>query len=221
MAQLTIKAKVELEKDALMSMQTRQELLGWAETHDISNRASWGRYKKALIEVCGISYDSLRTQDYMEKREALHDNAKVQLILFSDAKAKKDRFGICGPDREPVWYGKFFASDHDYNGEQSSGEMAAAKKAVWLASQVATRLGVGVALELRVDAEWLCWANQVDGSGGKAKELGAAARRLDIALSVVHIPGVENPADRWTVESGFMNWRDSIDHLVEQCTPKN
>lgn len=69
--------------------------------------------------------------------------------------------------------------------------------------------GQTIALTLRVDAEWLCWATNTDGRGGKALELGRTARRYGIALTVEHIPGTQNSADKWTVASGYMRWQDA------------
>jgi hypothetical protein len=134
------------------------------------------------------------------------------LTMFSDAKARKDRFAICDAVGKPLWFGKFFDNDKDYNGEQSSGEMAAAKKAVWLTSKIKEAVGADtIRLTLKVDAEWLTYANGValgdEGAGGKARALGFAARRLGVDLWVEHIRGVDNPADAYTVGTGFKSWK--------------
>lgn len=148
---------------------------------------------------------------------ARDDSEFFGVELCSDAKASNSRFGITTADGEPVWYGRFFDDDRDFNGEQSSGEMAAAKKAVWLASKFAEKIGRSVKLNLKVDAEWLVWANAVRAggkSGGKARELGEAAERLGVRLRVEHIPGVENPADEYTICSGFLRWQDGIEKIA-------
>ena len=138
-----------------------------------------------------------------------------KLILFSDAKASKERFAICDKNGNPIWHGRFFENERDFNGEQSSGELAAAKKAVWLASKVKEAIGEeDLFLELRVDAEWLTWANEVgqeddQGQGGKARVLGSQAKKFGIELEVVHIPGQENPADQFTTCTGFKKWSDN------------
>ena len=143
------------------------------------------------------------------------------ITLFSDAKASKDRFAICRHDGLPVWYGRFFDSDRDYNGEQSSGEMAAAKKAVWLASKVKEHFGLTeVNLTLKVDAQWLRYANWVAAEvkgGGKARTLGLAAIRLGVRLTVEWIPGKKNPADEYTVCKGYLSWKDiDLESLIDQ-----
>lgn len=212
----TIKERVGTDKEALAGAD-RPALVTWANEHGVTNRSAWGRYKRALKEVVGVDFDAMRQADKEAQRQATAAAATRRLVLYSDAKASAGRYAICGPDGEPAWHGRFFDGDRDFDGEQSSGEMAAAKKAVWLASKVSERLGEPVALELRVDAEWLCWATSTDGRGGKALGLGRAADRLGIALNVVHVPGTENPADRYTVGRGYLRWQDAIDGLIEHA----
>ena len=215
----TIKDRVVEDSERLVSC-SYQELLAWAAEHDINNRAAWGKYKEALTGI-GVDFDALRNTNRSAKRVELADSVTHKLVLYSDAKASRDRFGICGPDREPVWHGMFFR-DKDYDGEQSSGEMAAAKKAVWLASKVAEKIGGVVELELRVDAQWLCWSNHTeDYRGGKARALAESAQRLGVVLHVTHIPGNQNPADKWTIAKGYLSWKDSIDKLAGSAVALN
>src|ERR1043165_9636240 len=108
----------------------------------------------------------------------LPDNfTTAYLTLISDAKARTNRFGIYRADGQAVWYRQFFDGDHD--GEQSSSEMAAAKKAVWLASQIKGKVGAdAIRLTLKTDAQWLTYANRVaerKSGGGKARALGEYA----------------------------------------------
>src|SRR5215472_2077692 len=104
-------------------------------------QTAFTRFKKALT-ANGINYDRLIALASADKTARLEANATASLTLYSDAKAKNDRFAICDKRGNPVWHGRFFATDHDYNGEQSSSEIAAAKKAVWLASKVKETLGL-------------------------------------------------------------------------------
>lgn len=120
------------------------------------------------------------------------------LTLYSDAKASADRYAICDKDGHPAWWGRFFEDDYYYRDEQSSGELSAACKAVWLAGKVGEYLGEKIKLILCVDAEWLCHANRTDGKGGKARRLSSVAKNAGIDLEVRHIPGKNNPADKWT-----------------------
>lgn len=140
----------------------------------------------------------------------------MNLTLYSDAKASHRRFAICDRNGDPLWHGRFFDDDRGFDGEQSSGEMEAAKKAVWLAGKIKQAIGAAdLTLTLMVDAEWLCWANEAmkpdwnGKTGGKAKYLALAAKKAGICLDVQHVRGVDNPADAYTVCTGFKKWSDN------------
>lgn len=214
MTRMTISQKVEREIEALRGMNNAARL-AWAKINGMDSRAGFAAFKKALA-AHGIDYDAERRDARQEQAATLAAATAKSVTLFSDAKAKNDRFAICDAAGRPLWHGRFFDGDRDYDGEQSSGEMAAAKKAVWLASKIAEAAGVSaIALTLKVDAEWLVWANEAmrpdwDGkTGGKAAALAAAAKRLNVALKVEHVRGLDNPADRYTVEQGFQKWSDN------------
>lgn len=139
-----------------------------------------------------------------------------QITLYSDGKAKNDRFGITDQAGNPVWYGLFFANDYVYNGEQSTSEMSAAQKAVYFASYVAKQLNTPIHLNLKVDAEWLLWANSSDPKrGGKAKALKKSAEKLGVSLKVSHVDGVDNPADKYTICKGYQKYQDYDLNLLE------
>lgn len=195
--------------------QSFNTLLDWAKHHGLDSRAGFSAFKKALLAE-GIDYDALRAEKRVARAAETEAKATASLILFADAKARTQRFAICNAKGEPVWYGRFFDDDRDFNGEQSSGEMAAAKKAVWFASKIKDTIGAeAIRLTLKIDAEWLTWANEVgsptdDGKrGGKARSLGEMAQRFGVVLTVEHIAGVSNPADQYTVAHGFKKWQDN------------
>ncbi|MFZ4538484.1 hypothetical protein [Propionivibrio sp.] len=210
MAKQTIKDIVTANIEALRELDYRG-LVAWGRENGMDNKSAFSTYKRALT-AHGLDLDEMRHERCQAQVDDLTSKVTHHITLFSDAKARLDRFAVCSQDGSPVWFGKFFNDDRDYNGEQSSGEMAAAKKAVWLASKVAESVGGIVELTLKVDAEWLVWANSVregHDSGGKARALGETAQRLGILLNVEHIPGAENPADKYTVESGYKRWQDA------------
>jgi len=175
----------------------------------------------ATCQVCGVALEPRRlTARFCSGRcRQKHYRQIVQrcrapeLTMFSDAKARTDRFAICDAAGAPLWFGKFFDRDKDYAGEQSSGELAAATKAVWLASKIKEHVGADtIGLTLKVDAEWLTYANGValgEESEGKARALGAAARRLGVLLTVEWVSGSKNPADKYTISRGFKSWKDN------------
>jgi hypothetical protein len=171
----------------------------------------------AATAVVTISISSTTTgsspSPAADKTARLKANATASLTLYCDAKAKNDRSAICDKQGNPVWHGRFSATDHDYNGEQSSGEIAAAKKAVWLACKVRETLGLAaIKLALKVDAEWLCYANAVrhgNPGGGRARALGDLAIRSGVVLTVEQIAGGKNPASKYTICAEFKKWQDT------------
>ncbi|MFL0278099.1 hypothetical protein [Mycobacterium sp. SMC-19] len=203
MAKQTIASLVNESIGTLRGLD-RAGLRVWAIDRGLDSASGFSRFKKALADN-GIDYAALGQPTITPTAE---------LTLYSDAKVSADRFGIVFGDDDPAWYGKFFGEV----GEQSRGEMEAAKKAVWYASKVAERTGHTLRLNLFVDAQWLWHANG-DTGGGKAAALRDYARRLGVVLHVEWIPGSENPADEYTVCSGYVKWTETIyaaaEHLSE------
>ena len=215
MAKQTIAAIVAENATELQAMTTTVELREVAISKGWNSQAAFPRFKKALMEI-GIDYVAMRNGVRSEAVASVAALVTHEVTLYSDAKASKNRFGITDGSGSPVWYGLFFDNDRDYNGEQSSGEMAAAKKAVWLAGQIKEKIGAGaIRLRLMVDAEWLTYANRVGApddngkGGGKARVLGELARRSGVVLNVEWISGARNPADAYTICSGFRRWQEN------------
>ena len=207
-----IKKLVEAHLPQLSELKTHRELFEWARANGIDNAPGFASFKKALL-AAGIDYNAIR-EGVREERKAAREAAITHVVtLYSDAKAKNDRFGITDSAGNPVWFGRFFADDQEYNGEQSSGEMAAAQKAVWLASKIKEAVGADmIRLNLFVDAQWLCYANAVtagESGGGKARPLGYLAQKLGIVLDVQWVPGTKNPADAFTICDGYKKWSDN------------
>ena len=200
----TVAQTVAAHIDELRALPTFRDLAAWAEEHGLMTQARFPRFKKALAEH-GIDYAAMRSGVRGEERAAV----RHQITLFSDAKAKNLRFGICNQNGEPVWHGR----DFDELDEQSAAEMSAAKKAVWLASKIREANGFErLKLVLMVDAQWLVYANG-DTGGGKAAALRSAAAKAGLVLDVRWISGKDNPADAYTVCTGFMKWQDGIDSI--------
>lgn len=186
------------------------ELRQWGEEKGWNNRSAFPRYKKALLEI-GIDYDGMKGITHMVQSKELEDQIEYSLTLYVDAKASYGNYGICDKDGNILWYGKFFPDDNA--GEQSMAEVCAAKKAVWLASKVKEAIGnKPIHLKLIVDAQWLCYQ---DHAGQKGYVLTQAARKYNIKLDVEWIPGISNPADKWTTATGYKKWQDN--DLTKLC----
>lgn len=216
---MTIKEKVFAAVATLKEIKTHFELTKWAKENGMDNRSAFSRFKKALALI-DIDYDALKqiaSKDKIEKKtrvvgEKLKDGKKI--TLYSDAKASNDRYAICDQSGEVVWAGRFF-QEHI---EQSACEMAAAKKAVWLAKKIREQNNLEtIVLNLKVDAQWLTYAENVQyGStrhGGKALQLGHLAEKYNVVLKMNWIPGKENPADKFTVCKGFEHFSNHLHQI--------
>lgn len=202
----TIKDKVLASAEVLKAMQTPKELRDWAISNGMDNRSAFPKFKDALQEI-DIDYNGLKNQISQTQEAELEAQITHEVTLFSDAKASRNRFAITDEDGNPLWYGQFFDNDAEYNGEQSSGELASAKKAVWLASKIKESIGASaIRLNLMIDAQWLCYQ---DHAGQKGFALTILAKKYNIQLNVQWISGKSNPADRYTVERGFQKWSDN------------
>lgn len=204
MAKLTTKELVKQNESELLTMTTHKELREWAVSQGLNSASGFSAFKKALIEI-GINYDELKGAAIKQQEAELDAKITHALTLYTDAKASANRFGVCDVDGEPLWHGRFF--DTEDAGEQSRAELCAAKKAVWLANKIkeANHLEA-LELNLFVDAEWLTYQ---DHAGQKGYVLTMEARKNNIRLNVIWIPGNENPADKWTVANGYKKWVDN------------
>ena len=202
---LTAKQFIEVNLERVKKMNLAE--LTKLGCEKFNSRAGFSAYKKALLAVAGIDYNSLRTARREEKIEQLQTAAKKSITLVTDATA--ERFAICDSGGQPLWYGRFFDGE---GGEQSAGELAAAKKAIWLASKIKEAIGeAAITLILQTDAEWLTWGEFSADSkrGGKARILGEMAVKFGIDLKIEHIAGISNPADYYSRTHGFKKWSDN------------
>lgn len=209
-----IKKQVLAAQDELSAATSHTELRKWAMENGINSASGFSSFKKALLEI-GIDYEAMRQAEFSQKADELAAAITHEITLHTDAKASHSRFAICDAEGEPLWHGRFFEGDRDFNGEQSSGELAAAKKAVWLASKIMEAVGAKAArLTLKVDAQWLCYQDHAKQKGYVLTQL---CRKFNLELKVEWIPGSENPADKWTVANGYKKWQDN--NLNDLATP--
>lgn len=217
MSEITLEKKATIAKTVLANITALKALdagglFRASRQLGYDNRVAFPRFKKALLDA-GVDFVAMRAEKAEGRVASLKARSSYQITMFTDAKASKQRFAVCGENGQPLWFGRFFDNDVDFNGEQSTGEMAAAKKAVWLASKIREAVGGdAIVLNLFVDAKWLTYANAVfEGSpkGGSARELGLMAMKYNILLRVRHIPGRDNPADKYTVATGYRRWNEN------------
>ena len=139
--------------------------------------------------------------------------ATHRLTLYSDAKAKTQRFAITNELGHGLWYGREF-----YETEQSACERAAAENAIYLAGLARKAKGLekgALELVLKVDAHWLTYWR----GNNKATVLGRKAFKAGVQLVVEWLPGSENPADKLTVKGGYCKVADNLEQVVNMIEP--
>lgn len=182
------------------------ELKDYGMEHCGGSAQAFSKYKRGLLKI-GIDFDESKRACCKHAAGDARANATHKLTLFCAADAELDRIGVADKDGKPVCYGEF---PYFEKLEQSRAEMEAALKAVWLASKTAEAVqGNGVELILYADAQWLLWANAIDRYAGKARRLSLLAKKHGVVLEVRHIPGKENPADRYSRRKGFKKWHEN------------
>ncbi len=186
---------------------SRAELFRAVKAAGYDSASGFSYFKKALLAATGRDWDAERETAAADKAASLAAKVEGKITLYTDAKASASRFAICKADKKPVWHGAFFRNDAVFTGEQSTGEMSAALKAVWLAGQAREAVGMGgILLILRTDAQWLCTLS------GKAKKLADAAAAAGVMLRMEWIPGHTNPADAYTLPTRrgeWLSWKDT------------
>lgn len=122
------------------------------------------------------------------------------LVLYVDCHAKHNSFCICDKNGKPVNAGFFQATDEYYTGEQWTGQLSVALRAIDIALAVRKEvLSKKIILTIYTDAEWLKWANDMSsGQGGKAKILGRHAWEHSVKLDVKHHYSDNNPARKYS-----------------------
>ncbi|MBL0319662.1 MAG: hypothetical protein IPP74_10315 [Alphaproteobacteria bacterium] len=169
----------------------------WAKRQGLDNKGSFIQFKKALLQH-GIDYNALRNAYHAERANQLAAICTHELTLITDADKSLNRYAVCDGHGGVLWHGKFF--EHE-PATQFEAEIEAAKKALWLAGKVKERIGAqGIRLTIKLDAEWLSFQGDV---------LKGQARKNNIELHMINVPGVENPADKWTTETGFKKWQEN------------
>lgn len=199
---------VEEHAERVKAFKSTQEIKAFIEEIGCKTQQRWGKAIAAIIEIGGPDYYALRGETRAATAEALRSSVTHEVELFVDAKARCQRFAICGPDQKVAWFGIFFEDDQSFSygdrNEQSACECAAARKAIWFASKIKEATGAAaIRLTLNVDANWLCTL------AGKASILATDARRFNIELNMNWISGTSNPADQFTTASGFKKWSDN------------
>ncbi|MHA4855157.1 hypothetical protein L1080_037485 [Rhodococcus sp. MSC1_016] len=201
---------VKSNERELATMADHLALRQWATDNGLATKALFPKFKTVLLKRCDIDYGALREQAHEAEREQLSEAAAaaptVELYAAGDDEA--GTFAVCGPEGAVAWYGEFFDDDKTYTaGDQTSADLSAARKAVFLAGKTREELDVdAINLTLHV-------LNHEVGP----HNLSLAATRVRVVVTV-EIDN-ESPALEWCRENGYKNWREqNLNHLVAPDT---
>ena len=204
----TASVAVRDHADELRQLTTHTELFGWAKEHDLNTKMLFPKFKTELRKQLHIDYDELRDQAMVEREAALsaaaEDESVPTIALWTAGDAEVDSFAVCNGEGGDPWYGTFH--ERDAVTDQDEADLAAARKAVYLAEQArkfaeldVVRLALVVSNH-RVTAETL--------------RKDAVRGRVVVDLEVVD---GENPALEVCRLPGYRTWREvSLTDLVGQ-----
>lgn len=189
-------------------------LRAWTRRHGLDQYNTRSACTRGLNAI-GIDHAALMA----EKLETEPNHA---LFLYSAASVDPNHFAICSHKGPSVWYARMARQYGDHHGNQDEADLIAAKKTVWLATQVEDAIGAPVALVSISSAEWIIPGKYFFGPPDDL-EMGLApfllnrhlcdihhhARRLAVFLHMEYVPERENPAIPYTLIRGSEDWRDA------------
>ncbi|WP_072713699.1 hypothetical protein [Rhodococcus rhodnii] len=205
----TVENLVKNNVDELTAATDHLALRTWAADNGLATKTLFPKFKTVLLKRCGIDYTALREQARATERDeiaaAAADAPTVLLSCAGDDEARS--YAVCGPDGAPAWYGEFFADDKTWTeGDQSSADLSAAKKALFLAGKTREELKLGA---INVELHVVNHDVTIDSLAFDA----IRAR----AIVTVHIDDDGNDALEWCRENGYRNWREQ--NLSELLAP--
>lgn len=195
--------------DELEAAPTHRELYAFAVSHELNTKSLFPKFK-TVLKKHGVDYADLRSATRAADAQALSVAAESapELSLFAAGydSGEEGSYAVCDSAGKPVWFGAFHSSDSDFTpGDEESADLAAAKKAIWLAGKAREEL----------DEEALNLTLTVSRPGLGSDVLTAAATRAKLALTLDISD--DNPAIDQCQEPGFKTWREvNLTTLVDQ-----
>ena len=206
-----IAAIVAENAEDLKELTSHGDLFRWAKDNDLATKTKFPKFKSELRKQIGHDYDELRAiakesyeQDIQQKAQELNEKAEQgpRLVLNTAGDAEVGTYAVCAGE-SVLWYGDFFEDDKDYEeGDQTSADVSAMKKAVWLATKI----------KEAAEAETLMLELHV--VNHEVPVPTSACVKAGLGLDFQIIDGV--PANEWCRENGYKSWRQvSLPELVQ------
>ena len=183
---------------------TPREFFQWAQDHKLATKTKFPKFKTELRKQLGVDYDELREKTRAEaneraQREVAELTEKAEdgprIILTAAGDAEVNSYAVCYGGKV-AWYGEFFPDDKGYSqGDQTSADTEAMKKAVWLAAKAKEELGLDtLMLELHI-------------LNHEVPTPTRACAKAGLGLDF-HIDDTAEIALEWARENGFQSWRE-------------
>ena len=202
----TAQAAVRNNREVLGSMTSHTELFIWATENGIDNASLFTKFKTELRKQLHIDYDELRQKAFDARTAELAEQAAdaPQVTLYAAGDSEVDSFAVCNEDGEDPWYGTFH--DNDRVTDQDGADLAAARKAIYLAGKARDQEDLEV-IRLRLVVS----NHRVT---AEAVQRDSLRHKVFVTIEVVDI-GEDNPALEVCRLPGFRTWREvSLTDLV-------
>ncbi|MFF2088598.1 hypothetical protein ACFVVM_32845 [Nocardia sp. NPDC058176] len=194
-----VKGKVRDNAAELKAMTRPKELLDWAKSNGLDTGWLFKKFKAELRKQLYLDYDELRATALEKAKQEIAEHAAAGplITLWSAGDAEVDSYAICAENGDVAWYNTFY--DDDKVDDQTSADIAAAQKAIWLAGKVREEVGADAArLALTVSN------HEVQAADPK---LATAAVKAHLVVEI-EISDDVNPALEWCQTPGFQRWQE-------------
>lgn len=184
----------------LRAMTSHAEIFRWADDHGIDSGSLFRKFKTELRKQLHIDYDQLRADAIAARLSAMAEAAATAPVIrrYVAGDSEVNAFAVCAADGEDPWYGDFHDKD-DVDDDQDTADLAAARKAVYLAGQAREHHELDLVVLELVTCNHHVTAD-------------ALARDLVRHKVHAHIEVVDNAEDNPALEvcrmPGFRGWRE-------------
>ncbi|GAB93459.1 hypothetical protein [Gordonia rhizosphera] len=185
----------------LSAMTSHLDLLEWAKAHGIDTGSLFAKFKAELRKQLHIDYDAVRQRTCDARWEQMRQHARsvAQIVLYAAGDGEVASFAVCSADGEDPWYGDFHDNDNVAADDQDAADIAAARKAIYLAGQARTLAQLDV-IGLRL---------VVSNHRVTTDTVQRDCLRHDVFVSIDVVDDDEdNPALQVCRLPGFRGWRD-------------
>lgn len=193
----TARTAVRDNATALREMTSHADLFRWAKEHGIDTGSLFRKFKTELRKQLHIDYDALRQRavDARLAEMAAAAPSAPQVRRFTAGDIEVEAFAVCAEDGEDPWYGDFH--DNDSVTDQTSADVAAARKAIYLAGKAREQEDLDlIALRLVVSNHHVTT---------EALQRDMLRHHVHVTLEVVD---GGNPALDVCRQPGFRGWRE-------------